>query len=147
MTKKAFKVGNRVVGKTKKYLNKHGQVIAVCVGAKGTLTRVRWSSGQVDEVTCYAIDVASSQQATRQSIVRASVEEDYENNEENEWECSSSDSHSCSSSQPSVSIFAIIFSLFPDYIISCYFWISRIIYAMTRIWTAATWMRVILTPP
>lgn len=152
MAKKAFKVGNRVVGKTKKYQNKHGRVVAVCVGAKGTLTRVRWSSGQVDEVTCYAIDVMSSQQATHASVRAPLVEENNENDEGNEWEDSSddADSSSCSSSLGSVSIFCnysvqkFIFFL----TICAFFWIFRMFLAVnSQRTTTRTWITVKSTRP
>lgn len=85
MGRKAFKVGNIVVGKTKQYRNKRGKVLASGVGQNGNLTRVRWTCGKVDEVTSYAIDVESMAETASPEVDSASGEEVDESDEGGDW--------------------------------------------------------------
>lgn len=85
MGRKAFKVGDIVVGKTRSVRNKRGKVIASGLGAKRNLTRVRWTCGKVDEVTSYAIDVVSMPQMPSPVADSTSEEEVDESEEGEDW--------------------------------------------------------------
>lgn len=85
MGKKAFKVGDIVVGKTRSFRNKRGKVLASGLGPKRNLTRVKWTSGKVDEVTSYAIDVESVPQMPSPVADSTSGEEEDETDEGVDW--------------------------------------------------------------
>lgn len=103
MAKKSFKVGDIVVGKTKKYQGKRGKVHAIRVGRNGSLTRVRWVDGQEDEVTCYAINKAGNRPAHRRDTQRPEME-DVDVNDEGEDSSHDEDSDSFHSSEVSINI-------------------------------------------